>query len=386
MGPLQGLKILEIAGIGPTQFAGMLLADMGATVLRIERAPEQDGGVELPPEFNLMNRSRSAIVVDLKAPAGARFVLDLCRNADALFEGFRPGVMERLGLGPDECRAKNTALVYGRMTGWGQDGPLASAAGHDANYAALSGALGAIGERDGPPVIPLNLVADFGGGGAYLALGLVAALLEARQSGKGQVVDAAMVDGAASLMTLFYGLHAGGMWRDQRGMNFLDGGAPFYRCYETKDGGYMAVAAIEPRFFRNLLDVLGDSGIDAAAQYDQRKWPEHVAALAECFRQHSRDAWCKRFEGTDACVSPVLSLAESPSHPHNQSRQTFVEVDGVTQPGPAPRFSRTPSEIRSAPRAGGRDNAATLGEWGFSAADVATLEANGVLERRAGDG
>lgn len=386
MGPLNGLKIIEIAGIGPTQFAGMLLADMGATVLRIERAGGADTGVQLPPKINLMNRSRRAIMVDLKSPAGVRFVLDRCRDADALFEGFRPGVMERLGVGPGDCLSENPAIVYGRMTGWGQEGPLASAAGHDANYAALSGALGAIGERDGAPVIPLNLVADFGGGGAYLVIGLIAALFEARQSGKGQVVDAAMVDGSASLMTLFYGLNAGDMWRDKRGENFLDGGAPFYRCYETRDGAFMAVAAIEPRFFRNLLDVLGETGIDPAEQYDQRKWTEQLAVLSDRFRRETRDEWCRRFENIDACVSPVLSLAEAPTHPHNQSRDTFVDVDGVTQPAPAPRFSRTPAEIPSAPQAAGRDNAAALEDWGLTSDDVARLESDGVLGRATGDG
>jgi alpha-methylacyl-CoA racemase len=349
MGPLQGLKVVEIAGIGPTQFCGMLLADMGATVLRVERPGGVDVGTGLDPEFNLMNRGRITVELDLKDDDSVQSVLELCRHADAIFEGFRPGVMESLGLGPDECLAMNPALVYGRMTGWGQTGPLANSAGHDGNYAALSGALGAIGGHGEPPAIPLNLVADFGGGGAYLAIGILAAMLESRSSGQGQVVDAAMVDGAASLMTLFYGLHAGGYWKDERSSNFLDGAAPFYRSYETRDGKYIVVCAIEPKFFRILLDTLGVDDIDPAGQFDQARWPEHRRILENTFRCRSRDEWETTFEGLDGCVSPVLSLTEAPAHAHNRERETFIESGGILQPAPAPRFSRTPSEIGAAP-------------------------------------
>lgn len=351
MGPLKGFRIIEIAGIGPTQFCGMLLSDMGANVVRIERPGGVDVGMGLHPRFNLMNRGRTPIELDLKDDGAIQSVIELCRHADAVLEGFRPGVMESLGLGPDECMAVNPRLVYGRMTGWGQEGPLASAAGHDGNYAALSGALGAIGNFGAPPTIPLNLVADFGGGGAYLAIGILAALLESGTSGQGQVVDAAMVDGAASLMTLFYGLHAGGYWQDERGSNFLDGAAPFYRSYETGDGKYVVVCAIEPRFFRILIETLGVDDIDPAEQFDQSRWPDHVRTLAAAFRVHTRDEWEASFAGLDGCVSPVLSLLEAPSHAHNQARKTFVESDGIVQPAPAPRFSRTESEILSTPGA-----------------------------------
>ena len=307
MGPLTGFKLVEIAGIGPGQFCGMLLADMGAQIIRIERKGETDFGIGMPAKFNLMNRSRPSIGVDLKSPAGVDLVLKLCNSADALFEGFRPGVMERLGLGPNECMARNTRLVYGRMTGWGQKGPLANAAGHDGNYASLAGVIGAIGEKDGPPSIPLNLTADFGGGGVYLAMGILAALLETSRSGKGQVVDAAMVDGAASLMTMFYGLHAGDFWSDKRGSNFLDGAAPFYRAYRTRDEQYVIVCAIERRFFKALLESLAIDDIDLAEQHDQRKWRQQIELLEGFFASKTRDEWCTLLEGTDACFAPVLT-------------------------------------------------------------------------------
>lgn len=369
-GPLQGCRIVEIAGIGPTQFCGMLLADMGASVIRIDRPGSSDVGVGLPPQFNLMNRSRPTIEIDLKTAAGVRLVLQLCRKADALFEGFRPGTMEKLGLGPAACSAVNERLVYGRMTGWGQSGPLAHAAGHDGNYAALSGALAAIGPAGGPPVVPLNLVADFGGGGVFLALGLLAALLEARRSGRGQVVDAAMVDGAASLMTLFYGLRAGGLWQDRRGSNFLDGAAPFYRPYRTRDGKYVIVCAIEAKFFVELLRFLDVEEIDPADQFDVASWPAQVAALDAAFAARTRQEWCDLLQGTDACFAPVLTLEEAPDHPHNVARNTFVDVAGIRQPAPAPRFSRTASHVRAPAAAPAAEPRAVLLSWGLSASEL----------------
>lgn len=375
MGPLQGFNIIEVAGIGPTQFCGMLLADMGASVIRLERPGGTDVGIGLPAKFNVMNRSRSAITVDLKSAAGVAAVLKLCDKADALFEGFRPGVMERLGLGPVTCRERNKRLVYGRMTGWGQEGPLADTVGHDGNYAALSGALSAIGPKGGAPAIPLNLVADFGGGGTYLAMGILAALLEASRSGEGQVVDAAMVDGASSLMTLFYGMHAGGIWRDERGSNFLDGAAPFYRTYKTSDDEFVIVCAIEPAFFAELIETLGVTDILLQDQHDPTKWQAQTKSLESIFATKTRDAWCDEFAGKNGCVAPVLSLTEAPDHPHNKARKTFIEVDGVVQPGPAPRFSRTESEIKCG--AGNAAGAAeALADWGFSDAEITGLGVN----------
>jgi alpha-methylacyl-CoA racemase len=375
MGPLKGFKIVEIAGIGPGQFCGMLLADMGAQLIRIDRNTDVDLGIGIPAKFNLMNRSRPAIGVDLKSPSGVEFVLRLCEGADALFEGFRPGVMERLGLGPDVCLARNERLVYGRMTGWGQAGPLADAVGHDGNYASLAGVIGAIGEKDAPPSIPLNLTADFGGGGAYLAMGILAALLETSRSGKGQVVDAAMVDGAASLMTMFYGLHAGGFWQDERGSNILDGAAPFYRAYRTSDERYVIVCAIEQRFFKALIEALDIDDIDPVEQFDKSRWPAQIERFESVFASKTRDAWCDVLQGTDACFAPVLSLAEAPDHEHNKARGTFVDVDGIMQPAPAPRFSRTVSAISQAPAGNRSDVRAILTDWGLSESDVDILAA-----------
>lgn len=366
MGPLQGFRIVEIAGIGPGPFCGMLLADMGAEIIRIERPGHAASTTDIPKKFNLLNRGRPAIAVDLKSRRGVDLVLALCEKADALFEGNRPGVMEKLGLGPDACMAVNPRLVYGRMTGWGQEGPLANTAGHDGNYAAIAGAIGAIGDKDGPPAIPLNLVADFGGGGAYLAIGILAAMLEAQRSGEGQVVDAAMVDGAASLMTLFYGLHAADIWKDKRRSNILDGAAPFYRPYKTSDGEYMIVCALEPQFFRELIEKLEVTNIDPAMQLDQTAWPEHIAILDARFATRARDEWTGIFAGSDACVAPVLSLGEAPDHPHNRARRTFLEIDGVTQPGPAPRFSRTPSEVQGGAGACNGRVHEVLSDWGLS--------------------
>lgn len=351
MGPLQGIKVVEIAGIGPGPFCGMLLSDMGADVVRIDRPGGAGTGVEIPDQFNVLNRGRRSVTVDLKTHEGVELILKLCRNADALIEGFRPGVMEQLGLGPADCQAVNTKLVYGRVTGWGQEGPLARTAGHDGNYASIVGAIHAIGDKDGPPAVPLNLVGDYGGGGAYLAIGILAALLEAQRSGKGQVVDAAMVDGAASLMSIFYGLYAGGLWRDERASNLLDGAAPFYRPYETRDGKYVFVGAVEPQFFTQLLAILEIDVIRIEDQHNRTMWSSHAEIIGMAIKDKTREEWAGVFAETDACVSPVLSLEEAPEHPHNRARGVFVNIDGVIQPAPAPRFSRsvcaTPAPERS---------------------------------------
>ena len=383
-GPLGGYRIIEIAGIGPGQFCGMLLADMGAQLLRIDRTESGDRGVAMPAKHNLMNRSRPVIAVDLKQPEGVELVLRLCAEADALFEGFRPGVMERLGLGPAECMARNPRLVYGRITGWGQEGPLADTAGHDTNYIALAGALGALGEAGRPPPVPLNLIGDFGGGGLYLALGILAALLEAQRSGEGQVVDAAMVDGTASMMTLFYGMLAGGLWQDRRGVNLFDGSAPFVRTYETRDGQYVAVCAIESRFFATLLEVLQTTEIDPADQYNRAAWPEHHAVLERLFKGRTRDGWSEAFAGMDACFAPVLSLAEAAEHPHSVARNSYLNVDGILQPAPAPRFSRTPAQIQHPPSEPDANAEASLAGWGLGAAEIERLHRLGILNPRQG--
>jgi alpha-methylacyl-CoA racemase len=374
-GPLNGFRIVELAGIGPGPFCAMLLADLGAEVLRVERTADAGLGIAKPVEFDLYNRSRRCIAVDLKTPAGVQAVLRLLERADALIEGFRPGVMERLGLGPDVCLARNPRLVYGRMTGWGQTGPLSHAAGHDWNYIAITGALHAIGRAGEAPVPPLNLVGDFGGGSLYLALGILAGLLEAQKSGQGQVVDAAITDGAASLMTLFYGLHAAGLWREERGRNLLDTGAHFGEIYETKDGRHVSVLAIEPKFYAELCHRIGMDAGTLPAQNDQAEWPGLKERFAAVFRTKTRDEWCAILEGTDACFAPVLSLAEAPSHPHNVARGTFVEVAGVVQPAPAPRFSRTPGAVQSPPARPGEHTDAALADWGFPADEIAALRA-----------
>ena len=378
MGPLQGFKIIEIAGIGPTQLTGMLLADMGAQIIRVGRPVGSDPGVEIPARFNLMNRSRPTIAVDLKRPEGVALILRLCARADALFEGFRPGAMERLGLGPDTCLAKNPRLVYGRMTGWGQEGPLAQSAGHDANYIALTGVLASIGERGGDPVYPLNLIGDFGGGGVFLALGLLAGLLETSRSGHGQVVDAAMVDGAASMMTLFYGLMAAGMWREERGSNVIDGGAPFVHVYRTKDDKHVVISPLEGRFYEELLARI-NVDIDPGEQVHPQHWAAHEQKLRDVFLTKSRDEWCDLLEGTDTCFAPVLSLSEAAAHPHNVARGTYVEVDGIVQPGPAPRFSRTPAEIQGAPQELGEGTEPALLAWGISEPEIQQLVGDGIV-------
>jgi alpha-methylacyl-CoA racemase len=373
MGPLQGLRVVEIAGIGPGPFCAMLLADLGAEVLAVDRP-----GGPAPP--GLFARGRPRVPVDLKHPDGPGVVLDLVAAADALVEGFRPGVAERLGIGPEACLARNPRLVYGRVTGWGQDGPLAHSAGHDIDYIALAGALHPMGPAGGPPVPPLNLLGDFGGGGMLLALGVLAALLEAGRSGRGQVVDAAMVDGVALLTTELHELLAAGLWTDRRGANLLDGAAPFYGVYETADGRHLAVGALEPRFYAELLERVGLGGDELPDQLDQAGWPALRERLADVFRTRTRDDWCRLLEGTDACVAPVLSLLEAPTHPHNQARGTFVEVGGVTQPAPAPRFSRTPTAHPTpAPTT---DPDQTLTAWGVPPARVAHLLASGALGPR----
>jgi alpha-methylacyl-CoA racemase len=379
VGPLHGIRVIEVVGLGPGPFAGMLLADMGADVLRIDRIPSR---AARGPSRDVLARGRLSAGVDLKHASGAQLVLDLCERADALLEGFRPGVMERLGLGPDACRARNPKLVYGRMTGFGQDGPLAHAPGHDINYIALSGALHAIGLPGEAPVPPLNLVGDFGGGGMLLAFGVVCALLEAQRSGQGQVVDAAMVDGASLLMAMIYGFRASGLHKEQRGANMLDGGAPFYRTYETADGHAIAVGAIEPQFYDKLLDVLGISADERSAlprQLDRAAWPELRARFAHVFKQKTRAEWCALFEGSDACVSPVLSMSEALEHPHMRARGTFIELGDVAQPAPAPRFSRSAPDVPSAPSNPAQDTDAGLHAWGVPAERIAELRRTGAI-------
>ena len=379
-GPLSGYKLIEIAGVGPTQLTGMLLADMGAEIVRVERLTKVELGVYMPVKYKLMNRSRRSITIDLKQPQGRDVVLDLCAGADALFEGFRPGVMERLGLGPDECMGRNGRLVYGRMTGWGQDGPLAETAGHDPNYIGIAGVLACIGKQDEAPAYPLNLIGDFGGGALYLAMGMLAAMLEAAKSGRGQVVDTAMVDGAASMMTAFYGLLAAGLWKEQRGSNILDGGAHFVNTYRTKDDQYVVVAPIEGRFYSELLDRLEISNPELRKQqHNQDRWPEFADKLQDIFLTRTRDEWCEIFDGSDACFAPVLGLTEATQHPHAQARDAYASVDGVIQPAPAPRFSRTPAEIQSPPPEPGQHTEEILLDWGFSGERIAELLADNVI-------
>ena len=379
-GPLTGLRAVEIAGIGPGPFAGMLLADAGADVIRVDRAGAGPGVAGTGP-MDVVGRGRRSIAVDLKRPEGVEVVLRLAERSDVLFEGFRPGVAERLGIGPEPCLARNRALVYGRMTGWGQDGPLAGAAGHDIAYIALAGALHLVGRPDEPPPPPANVVGDYGGGGMLLAFGIVCAVLEARRSGRGQVVDAAIVDGTALLTALFHGLRAGGRWTDARGAHLLDGGAPFYRSYECADGRYVAVGALEPKFSTELLDRIGVPAGDElrGRLYDPAAWPALRERLAELFRTRTRDEWCALLEGTDACFAPVLTLGEAPAHPHNAARRAFTEVAGVVQPAPAPRFSATPGTISGPAPEPGRDTDAVLRDCGFSDAEVAGLRVAGAV-------
>jgi alpha-methylacyl-CoA racemase len=359
LGPLHGLKIIELSGIGPAPFCGMMLADMGADVVCIERG----GKLPLEPASDCTRRGKRSIRLDLKSTQGRGLFFRLLEKADAVFEGYRPGVMEKLGVGPEACMAVNPRVVYGRMTGWGQTGPLAQSAGHDINYISLTGSLHAIGYSDRKPVPPLSLVGDFGGGATFLAFGMVCALLEAQRSGKGQVVDAAMTDGSALLMAVFHSLDAQGQWKQQRGSNLLDGGAPFYGVYETSDKKYVSIGAIEPQFFALLLDKLGLDKTAFGEQGNPLRWPEQKHKLEAAFKTRSRREWCELMEGTDACFAPVLDLREAPGHPQNKARDTYVDVGGMIQPAPAPRFSRTRVEAPSVPHEPGSDLQAVLADW-----------------------
>lgn len=379
MGPLSGTRIIEIAGLGPGPYAGMLLADLGADVIRIDRAGNVSGGDPSNPPQDILARGRRSVGVDLKHPDGVATVLDLLADADALIEGFRPGVMERLGLGPEVCLEHNPRLVYGRMTGWGQEGPYAHTAGHDINYIALAGALEPLGRAGQQPTPPINLVGDFGGGGMMLAFGICAALVEVGRSGEGQVIDAAMVDGAASLMSMTWSFKAMGIWRDERGTNMLDTGAHFYDTYETADGRYVSIGSIEPQFYAELLRLTGLEGEELPHQMDKTQWTALKQRLADIFRTKTRDEWCELMEGTDVCFAPVLSMDEAPQHPHIADRGTFTEVAGVTQPAPAPRFSRTPGSIDRPPPHAGQDTDEVLADCGLTEERIAELRASGAV-------
>jgi alpha-methylacyl-CoA racemase len=373
VGPLEGVKMLEFSGIGPGPFAAMMLSDMGAEILRIDRSQNAFGLDPENPSLDFLARGRRSIAVDLKRPEALAAVLRLVDRADALLEGFRPGVMERLGLGPEVCLGRNPRLVYGRMTGWGQEGPLAQAAGHDINYIALAGALDPIGRRGEAPVAPLNLVGDFGGGGMLLAFGIACALVERAQSGRGQVVDAAMVDGAAALMTIFHGALQSGWWKPERGTNMLDTGSHFYDVYETRDGKYVSIGSIEPQFYAELLEKTGLQGEDLPSQMDRSGWAGSKERLTAIFREKTRDEWCEIMEGSDVCFAPVLSMTECQEHPHIRARGTFVEVAGASQPAPAPRFSRSKTQISRPPPHVGQHTDEALADWGFGAEEIAEL-------------
>jgi alpha-methylacyl-CoA racemase len=375
-GPLTGLRVVELAGLGPAPYACMLLAELGADVVRIDRPGA--ASLIVDPEKDALNRSRPSVAVDLKSPGGRDVLLRLLDDADVLVEGLRPGVLERLGVGPDEVLGRNPRLVFARMTGWGQDGPLAERAGHDINYLGLTGALHAIGTAD-KPAVPLNIGADFGGGSMFLLVGILAALFERGTSGRGQVVDAAMVDGASSLVTMIYGMLGAGLWQDRRAANLLDGGAPFYDTYACADGRHVAVGALEPQFYAAFVEGLGLTGALPGGQYDLAHWPEHRRRFAEAFATRTRDEWADVFAGTDACVTPVLGLREAPGHPHLAARGTFVEQDGASLPGPAPRFSRTPGAVRGPARRPGADTTAVLTDWGFTADEVRALLTSGAV-------
>ena len=378
MGPLAGLRVLEFEAIGPGPFAGMMLADMGADVLLVDRPVDGELGFGRERRFDVMLRGRRSLTLDLKSEGGTEAALRLAEKADALIEGFRPGVMERLGLGPEAMLARNPRLVYGRMTGWGQDGPLSARAGHDINYIALTGVLNAIGRSGGAPVPPLNLIGDFGGGGMLLAFGIACGLVEAQRSGKGQVVDAAMVDGASLLAAMFSGMMAAKRWSETRGDNVLDTGAPWYDVYETKDGSYVSIGSIEPKFYEELLLRLGLQQKDLPGQHDRKGWPALRKTFSEKFRAKTRDEWCAVFEGSDACFAPVLSFTEARAHPHNAARGAFVQSGKVNQPAPAPRFSRTPGAIRRAPPERGEGGEQALLGWGFSEREISSLKEKGL--------
>ncbi|SEU04277.1 CaiB/BaiF CoA-transferase family protein [Variovorax sp. OV084] len=376
-GPLRGFRVVEMAGIGPGPFCAMMLSDMGADVIRIDRKGGSDTTGD--PATDVMGRGRRSIALNLKEPTALEVARDLIASADVLIEGFRPGVMERLGLGPQDCHTRNPRLVYGRMTGWGQDGPLAKAAGHDINYIALTGALHSIGNAEGPPLPPLNLVGDFGGGAAMLAFGIACAVIETQRSGLGQVVDAAMVDGSALLMAFFYGMKARGRWQ-ARGSNVLDGAAPFYACYECADGKWLALGSIEPQFYALLMKTVGlEEQAASLPQMDRSGWPQLRALLADRFATRTRDEWCALMEGTDICFAPVLDLDEAPDHAHNRARGVFTEVAGVTQPAPAPRFSRTPGAVQGPPTRPGSHTEDVLAELGLSPEAIAQLRQSGAI-------
>lgn len=383
MGPLSGLKVVEVAGIGPAPFAAMMLSDMGADVIRVDRLENSVGGDPAAPPADIFNRGRRSIALNLKSEGGLQTLLDLIGQADALMEGFRPGVAERLGFGPEVCKEINPKLVYGRMTGWGQEGPYARTAGHDINYIALAGVLAHLGREGEKPTPPINLVGDFGGGGMLLAFGLVCALLEAGRSGEGQVVDAAMVDGSASLMTMVWGFKAMGMWSDDRGTNLLDTATHFYDTYECSDGNFVSIGSIEPQFYAELLkhtnleQVYADLGQPMPTQMDKAKWPEMKNHLAAIFATKTREEWSDLLEGTDICFAPVLTMDEAAQHPHNVHRKTFVDVAGITQPAPSPRFDRTPGEIQRPPSHPGQHTDEILGEWlGTSSSEISHLRQN----------
>jgi alpha-methylacyl-CoA racemase len=384
-GPLAGIKVVELPNIGPVQFAGMLLSDLGAEVLRVDRAADVASGRTVAggnaSPYMVIDRGRRSVGVDLKHPDGAAVVQRLCERADVLLEGFRPGVAERLGVGPDACRARNERLIYARMTGWGQDGPLAADVGHDINYLSIAGVLWHLGPEAHAPVPPINLLADFGGGGSLVVLGILAALVERGQSGRGQVVDAAMVDGSAQLMSIFFGLDAMGVW-GPRGTNLLDGGAPFYNVYETAGGEFVSIASYEPKFYANLCALLAPLGLedlDPAQQMDTAAWPALKQRFAALFRTKTSDEWTRVFAGHEVCFAPVLSMSQARAHPHNVERATFVDVEGAPHPAPAPRFSRTPSAVQGAAVAPGAHTGTALLEWGFGPDDVAALKATGAI-------
>jgi alpha-methylacyl-CoA racemase len=379
MGPLAGYKVIELAGIGPGPFCAMLLADMGAEVLRVDRTAPSGLGIASDPKYDLLTRGRRSIAVDLKQPEGVELILKLVEGADALIEGFRPGVAERLGLGPEVCQPRNPKLVYGRMTGWGQDGPIAHAAGHDINYISLAGPLAAIGRDKGRPALPLNLVGDFGGGAMFLAVGVLAAMLEASKSGQGQVIDVSMVEGAAYLSMPFFGMLARGYWSLERGTNILDSGAPFYDVYECADSKFISVGSIEPKFYQELLERTGLAGQELPKQMDRAQWPAMKQKVEAAFKTKTQAEWCAIMEGTDVCFAPVLDFAEAPQHPHNKARGSFVEVEDVVQPAPAPKFSRTRSEVQRRPPRLGEHTREALADWGVAPAEIEALLGKGAV-------
>lgn len=378
MGPLKGLKIIELSGIGPGPFTGMLLADMGAEVISIHRRSSSNFDEKMSA-INISERGKRPIALNLKSPEGVETVLKLVESADAIFEGFRPGVTERLGIGPDECLARNSKLVYGRMTGWGQDGPMAQAAGHDINYISLSGALHAIGRKGEKPLPPLNLVGDFGGGGMFLAFGMACAIIEAQRSGKGQVVDVSMVEGSAALMHMMYSMKAMGIWTENRGTNILDTGAHFYDTYETKDGKFVSIGSIEPQFYALLMEKAELDKEKFSSQMNPPKWNEMKDELAKVFKQKTRNEWCEIMEGTDVCFAPVLAMSEVAEHPHNKARGSFINLNGVLQPAPAPKFSVTQPGTPLAPKPSGSETINVLKDYGFSDSEIENLKKQGAL-------